>query len=107
MILLDILAKRVFQKRQTVDPLATLLLNWDSKFNTLLSDMKENKSYSRLQLLEETLRKALLKTLDTKGEVAISLMKKDFEMNKELLAKIQEQNLPQSDQKQNPRFGLN
>ena len=87
MILLNEFTKWLLSKKQKVDFFTALLLRGEQGLSFLLDEMKSKKDYDRLQTLEEVVRRSLLKILDTKGEVAITLMKKDFEMNKELLAK--------------------
>lgn len=112
MILLNEFTKWLLSKKQKVDFFTTLLLRGEQGLSFLLDEMKSKKDYDRLQTLEEVIRRSLLKILDAKGEVAIALMKKDFEMNKELLAKIQSQNVPPTsspnqnpDTQTKPRFG--
>ena len=109
MILPNAFIKWLLQRKEKVGLFNSLLLRWEHHLNVLLLEMKTNKNYDQLQVLEEILRRSLLKTLEIKGEVASTLMKKDFEMNKELLAKIQEQNQHLAKEKPhpNPRFGLN
>src|SRR5271157_5263570 len=92
-MLLQILLRWLVQRKQKADLFTSLLLRWEHNLNILLAEMKVNKSYDKLQLLEETIRRGLLKTLEVKGEVGTSLVKKDFEMNKELVQKIQAQNI--------------
>lgn len=106
MVLLTELTQWALRKRGRTERLVNRLLHWDHRINMLISNFKQNRDYEQLQLLEESLRQMLLKVLDTKGEVATALMKKDFEMNKELLQKIQNQT-QQSNEKNHPRFGLN
>lgn len=49
------------------------------------------KDYSSLQILEEVLRKLLISTINEKSSVAEDLVKKDVELNKDLLSKISSQ----------------
>lgn len=109
MVIINEAIKWLLLKKQKASLLSSTLFRWETRLNTLLAEMQANKSYDQLQVVEEVLRRALLKTLEIKGEVAVTLMKKDFELNKELLAKIQAQIQPQPEQKPqtNPRFGLN
>ena len=108
MILFDEFTQWALRKRERTERLINRLLHWDHRVNMMISGFKGSKDYEQLQLLEEALRQMLVKTLEAKGEVAVALMKKDFEMNKDLIAKIQGPASQQSDtQKQHPRFGLN
>lgn len=109
MIIINEAVKWLLTQKQKANLLSTTLSRWEVRLNALLLEMKTNKQYDQLQAMEEVLRRSLIKTLEVKGEVATTLLKKDFEMNKELLAKIQAQVVPQPEQKPhtNPRFGLN
>ena len=108
-MVLNLFVKWLVQKKQKVDPLTSLLLRWENSLNIMLTEMKINKNYDKLQILEETIRRGLLKTLEVKGEVGTTMVKKDFEMNKELLQKIQAQTIPVAPvnpvTQTKPRFG--
>ena len=108
-MLVNLFIKWLVQKKQKVDPLTSLLLRWENSLNIMLTEMKINKNYDKLQILEETIRRGLLKTLEVKGEVGTTMVKKDFEMNKELLQKIQAQTIPVAPvnpvTQTKPRFG--
>ena len=112
-MLLNKIIEKIF-KKEVITPTAptNLFLELKYRITILLETLKERKDYSQLQILEETLRDCLLKTLEIKGEIGMAMVKKDFEMNKELLEKIQEQIIPQPpiqkvSPQTKPRFNVN
>lgn len=111
MIIVETFVKWLLQRKFKSETFTELLLKWEHRFNLLLLKLKAEKNYDQLQLLEEVVRRALLKILEVKGEVGTAMVKKDMEMNKELLAKIQAQNVPsttpQVSPQTKPRFNVN
>ena len=110
-MLLNLFFQWLFKKRLKTDSFIRLLLNWEYRFNLLLVKLRTEKNYDQLQRLEEVLRNALLRVLEVKGEIGASLVKKDFELNKDLVAKIQAQAAAQppinSQPQTKPRFNVN
>jgi hypothetical protein len=110
-MILEIFFKWLMQRKFKFETFNELLLKQEHRFNLLLLKLKTEQNYGQLQLLEDVVRRALLKILEVKGEVGTAMVKKDFDMNKELLAKIQAQSTQptstQSIPQTKPRFNVN
>ena len=72
-MILEIFFKWLMQRKFKFETFNELLLKQEHRFNFLLLKLKTEQNYGQLQLLEDVVRRALLKILEVKGEVGTAM----------------------------------